>query len=135
MNLKTYKYKPTAGYEKRACQICLWPKECCQHHINPGSDRANSPVIWICDDCHAHVHNPTAFKLPADWAYKNGYLSRDIISYQKRVKKESNSKCNHKTLFNPTTGKFYCQFCRKEFTEPQFGSTKKAEPYKKAKKK
>jgi hypothetical protein len=56
-------------------------------------------VMWICsnggqvfypDPCHSKVHNPTAFDLPASWAYDNGYLRRLDSKY--RPKKKSPKK-------------------------------------------
>jgi hypothetical protein len=96
--MEIYKYDPKAGYQLRKCEVCGRLRICCQHHIDgrKNTDR----IIWVCsnkrdeilytDPCHMKIHDPTAFKLPADWAYKNGYLVKLDSVY--RPKKKSAKK-------------------------------------------
>lgn len=131
--MKTYEYKKSAGYQSKKCQICDITKSCCQHHIESGSGRRNSKVIWICDLCHAKVHNPTAYKLPSSWAYDNGYLVRHNFSYTKTMKKK---KCTHGAkLYSTQDGCMKCQFCGALLKDNDFKKHKAVKPIEKKRKK
>lgn len=82
-----------------------------QHHV---LGREYSDLcIWVCPGtiggkCHDKIHNPTAFGLPASWAYDNFYLLR-------RTQSNMAKSCNHKTYFDRRLNAQKCQFCGKTF--------------------
>jgi len=90
-------YKPGIS-ELRKCYVCGCVKECCQHHLIPGSGRKTSLVIWVCmfngyiPGCHDKIHNPSAYGLPPRWAYKNGFISKGDGIIKKLVKRSINWK-------------------------------------------
>ena len=120
--METFEYERRLGYQVRNCQVCGREHNCCQHHIQAGSGRFHSRVIWVDDVCHSKIHNPLSFGLPASWAYDNGYLVKNNFLYIKRVKKQ---KCTHSvTIFNKAIGDFTCQFCGARVGELRMGKHK-----------
>lgn len=93
--MKTHKYDPKAGYQRKVCQVCNRMRWTCQHHCDQG--RHSDIVIDVCDNlpdkvlykdpCHKKIHNPTSFGLPSDWAYKNGYLKKADGKIRKKPSK------------------------------------------------
>lgn len=89
-----------------------------QHHV--GGKRYDDRAIWVCNECHQKIHNPTAFGLPSNWAYDNAYLLRRSNNMLKEKKTKT---CAHtKTIgFNPPK----CMYCGQVVKEMAHG-TKKA---------
>lgn len=109
--------------DKKKCFICNKLDYCQQHHIY--HRRYSDEVIDICDLCHKKVHNPTAYKLPVDWAYENGYLIRHNTSYNISMKKLKNKSCSHsKSFFDGRLGYIKCNYCGQRVNEIKFGSSK-----------
>jgi len=120
--VKTYEYDKKLGYQIKKCEVCEHRKSCCQHHLEAGSGRSTSKVIWVCDEDHAKIHNPTAYGLDARWSYDNGYLVRHNSNYKKEVKKK---KCSHSvTYYNTQLKDFVCQFCGKRVGKLKKGKNK-----------
>jgi len=92
-----------------------------QHHI--GGRSYMNEAIWLCSDCHAKVHNPTAYGLPKDWAYEQGYLLKKTL--MKKTKKKRKA-CTHScSYFDVRLGYIKCQFCGKKMDEVRTGKKKK----------
>lgn len=131
MNLKMIKpekYNKNLGYMKVKCQCCKYIRHCCQHHISPGASRAMSDVIWICDNCHAKVHNPSAYGLPIDWSYTNGYLVKSFkLNYNSNgmLQKKKIKACSHsKSMYDARLDYIKCQFCGQKMDSIKYGSSK-----------
>lgn len=124
--MNTYDYDKKAGYKYKYCQVCKKYKRCCQHHIQRGSSRHCSSIIWVCvfngvtEGCHERIHREVK------WAYENGYLERGHNSYQKKMK---NKKCNHGAyIFDKDRGCMVCQWCRKPVDVSKVSQKKKTQP-------
>ena len=101
MIIKTY--EPDKKFQRGRCQICGHNRWLAQHHI---MGRKNSELsILICSNggpvvynnsCHDQIHNPTAFGLPASWAYDNGYLIRADAKFNKKIGKTSKHEIHQK---------------------------------------
>lgn len=88
--MATHKYNKRLNGENHSCVNCGAGGANVQHHI--GGRRYDDRAIWLCDLCHKKVHNPTAYGLPATWAYDNGYLIRRSDSMLKEKKSKT---CKH----------------------------------------
>lgn len=100
------------------CEVCRIRGVLIQHHV--GGRRYDDRAIWVCNECHQKIHNPTAFGLPSTWSYDNNYLLRRSNNMLKEKKTKT---CAHtKTIgFNPPK----CMYCGQVVKEMAHG-TKKA---------
>lgn len=102
------------------CEVCGISGILVQHHV--GGKRYDDRAIWVHDLCHKKIHNPTAFDLPGDWAYKNNYLLRRSNNM---IKAKKDRKCLHtKSYYDARLGYLKCNYCGDRIDTLKFGVKK-----------
>ena len=103
----------------QTCEVCgLKGNQIVQHHVL--GRRYDDRCIWVCTDCHAHIHaNP-------QWAYANNYLLQRGTNMKKEKKIKT---CSHSlSIFDKRLGYIRCHFCGQKVESIRFGGSKASSP-------